>query len=142
MAKNYKTIRLDPKYTPKKTEKYMSDEQKAYFYNLLKAQRNEVLAIIDDEMQEMSSSINIDLMDGPNDEADNSSTTQHADIQMKILGRDKNLLEKIDNALERLENGTYGYSVISGEEIGLKRLLASPFATMTIEEKNETERQS
>lgn len=140
MTKNYKTIQLDPKYAPKKTEKYMSEEQKAYFYALLTARRNEVIAAVDNGMSELSSSINIDSMDGPDDEADNASTTQRADIQMKILDRDKNLLAKIDNALDRLEKGSYGYSVISGDEIGLKRMLASPFATMTVEEKEEQEK--
>jgi len=140
MAKNYKTIQLDPKYIPKKTEKYMSEEQKAYFYALLVAQRNEVISSMNNGMSDLSSSINIDSMDGPDDEADNASTTQQADIQMKILDRDKNLLAKIDNALDRLEKGTYGYSVLSGEEIGLKRMLASPFATLTVEEKEEQEK--
>jgi len=140
MAKNYKNIQLDPKYIPKKTEKYMSEEQKAYFYALLTAQRNEAIASMNSRMSDLSSSINIDSMDGPDDEADNASTTQHADIQMKILDRDKNLLAKIDNALDRLEKGTYGYSVLSGEEIGLKRMLASPFATLTIEEKEEDDK--
>ena len=54
--------------------------------------------------------------------------------------RDKNLLLKIDQALERIENGTFGYSVISGDEIGLNRMLARPLATMTIEEQEEHEK--
>ncbi|MCL2748807.1 MAG: hypothetical protein FWE50_01910 [Alphaproteobacteria bacterium] len=137
MAKNYKTIQLDPKYIPKKTEKYMSEEQKAYFYALLAAQRNAVVASMNDGMSDLSSSINIDSMDGPNNEGDDASNTQQADIQMKILDRDKNLLVRIDNALKRLEEGTFGYSVISGEEIGLKRMLVQPLATMTIDEKEE-----
>ena len=139
MPKNYKTIQLDPKYVPKKTEKYMCEEQKAYFYNLMNAQRAEVLASIEAGMSEMSSNINIDNMDGPNDDGDNSSSTQQADTQMKMLSRDKNQLARIDNALEKLEKNKYGYSVISGEEIGLKRMLANPFATMTVQEKEEQE---
>ncbi|MCL1891766.1 MAG: hypothetical protein FWF97_00505 [Alphaproteobacteria bacterium] len=140
MPKNYKTIQLDPKFVPKKTEKYMSDEQRAYFYNLLNAQRTEVLASIENGMSEMSSNINIDSMDGANDEGDNSSSTQQADTTQKMLERDKNLLAMIDRALERLEKGTFGYSVISNEEIGLKRMLAQPLATMTTEEKEEQDK--
>lgn len=139
MTKNYKNIQLDPKYVPKKTEEYMSDEQKAYFYNLLNSQRAEVIASIENEMSEISSNINIDSLDGANDEADSSSSTQQADNQMKFLDRNKNLLTKIEAMLEKLEKGTYGYSVISGEEIGLKRLLARPLATMTLEETEEQE---
>jgi DnaK suppressor protein len=140
MTKNYKTIQLNAKYVPKKTEKYMSIEQKAYFYNLLNARRAEILASIENDLAEMSSSISIDSMDGTNDEADNSSSTQQVEIQMKIMDRGKNMLFKIDAMLEKLENGTYGYSVISGNEIGLKRLLAQPLATMTLEEKEEHDR--
>jgi DnaK suppressor protein len=139
MTKNYKTIKLDPKYIPKKTEEYMSDEQKAYFYNILNSQREDVIASIENGMSEISTNINIDSLDGANDEADSSSSTQQADNQMKFLDRNKNLLTKIETLLERLEKGTYGYSVISGEEIGLKRLLARPLATMTLEETEEVE---
>ncbi|MGI5845697.1 MAG: TraR/DksA family transcriptional regulator [Alphaproteobacteria bacterium] len=139
MAKNYKDIKLEPKYVPKKNEEYMSDKQKAYFYNLLISQRAEVIASIENSMSEISSNINIESMDGINDEADSSSSSQQADNQMKFLNRNKNLLKKIDTMLEKLEDGTYGYSVISGEEIGLKRLLARPLATMTLEETEEIE---
>lgn len=139
MTKNYKNIKLDPKYVPKKTEEYMSDEQKAYFYNILNSQREDVIASIENGMSEISTNINIDSLDGANDEADSSSSTQQADNQMKFLDRSKNLLAKIETMLERLEKGTYGYSVISGEEIGLKRLLARPLATMTLEETEEIE---
>ena len=54
--------------------------------------------------------------------------------------RNANLLKKIDAALERIENGTFGYSVISGDEIGLQRMLARPLATKTIEEQEEIEK--
>jgi DnaK suppressor protein len=54
--------------------------------------------------------------------------------------RDNKLLVKINAALERIENGTFGYSIISGDEIGLSRMLARPLATMTIEEQEEYEK--
>jgi DnaK suppressor protein len=53
--------------------------------------------------------------------------------------RDSNLLKKVNAALDRLENGTFGYSVISNEEIGISRMLARPLATMTVEEQEEYE---
>ena len=53
--------------------------------------------------------------------------------------RNSKLLPKINAALDRLENGTFGYSVISGEEIGISRMLARPLATMTVEEQQEYE---
>ena len=60
-------------------------------------------------------------------------------MNLRMSERTSNLLEKINAALERIEKGTYGYSVISGEEIGLQRMLARPLATMTIEEQEEHE---
>lgn len=139
MAKNYKNIVLDPKYVPKKTDKYMSDDMKAYFYNMLVGQRAELIASIEGNISALSESINIDDADGPDDDGDKSMMTQQADTQMKMLDRDKNMLDKIDSALERLEKNTFGYSVISGAQIGIKRMLAQPLATMTVEEREEYE---
>ncbi|MDR0967567.1 MAG: TraR/DksA family transcriptional regulator [Rickettsiales bacterium] len=139
MVKNYKAIVLDPKYTPKKTEKYMSEEQKAYFYQLLNAQRAELLSAIDEYMNDLSESTNIDAMDGANDEGDDSTAIQSSDMLQKMIGRNRNAVGLIDNALDRLENGTYGFSVLSNEEIGLKRLMARPLATLTTAEQEEHE---
>ena len=60
-------------------------------------------------------------------------------MNLRMSERTTNLLQKIDAALERIENGKYGYSVISGDEIGLQRLMARPLATMTVEEQEEYE---
>ena len=60
-------------------------------------------------------------------------------MNLRMSQRDNNLLRKIDAALARMDEGTYGYSVVSGEEIGLRRMMARPLATMTIEEQEEYE---
>ena len=60
-------------------------------------------------------------------------------MNLRMSQRDNNLLKKIDAALARMEEGTYGYSVVSGDEIGIQRMLARPLATMTIEEQEEYE---
>lgn len=60
-------------------------------------------------------------------------------MDLRMAGRNSKLLQKINAALERIENGTFGYSVVSGDEIGLQRMLARPLATMTIEEQEEYE---
>ncbi|MDR1337592.1 MAG: hypothetical protein LBJ73_01010 [Rickettsiales bacterium] len=138
-GKNYKTLDLDPKYVPKKSEKYMSAEQLAYFYRLLVAQRDEL-------MQDSDSVLNsIKLAEknesgGGGDDPDNSTFEQEIAMNLRLSERSNNLLKKIDTALARMENGTYGYSVVSGDEIGLSRMLASPFATMTVEEREEYEK--
>jgi DnaK suppressor protein len=136
MAKNYKTLELDPKYVPKKTEKYMSVEQRAYFYKLLMDEKAELLASMTD-----TASV-IDVAEGADcgDEGDTSATEQNLSIQMRTNERAGQQMKKIDFALQRLESGDYGYSVLSGDEIGLKRLMARPVATLTIEEKDEAEK--
>jgi len=138
-GKNYKTLILDPKYVPKKSEQYMSLEQKAYFYQLLTAQREELLQESDSVLTAVRLAEKNETA-GVGDESDNSTFEQEITMNLKMSERNNNLLKKIDTALERLENGTYGYSMISGDEIGISRMLASPFATLTIEEKDEAER--
>ncbi|MDR1207216.1 MAG: TraR/DksA family transcriptional regulator [Rickettsiales bacterium] len=137
--KDYKNLKLDPKYVPKKTEEYMSVQQKAYFYNLLNAQREELVS----SMESVMNAINLGKKNnaaGTGDEADTANFDIEADMQTRMHERSVNLLKQTDAALARLENGKYGYSAISGEEIGLKRLLARPLATMTLEEREEYEK--
>jgi DnaK suppressor protein len=136
--KNYKNIELAPKYVPKKSEPYMCDEQLAYFYQLLNTQRDEL-------MQDRASVLNDVRMAeknetaGVGDEQDQAAAEQEITMNLRMSERNTNLLQKINAALERIENGTFGYSVISGDEIGLQRMLARPLATMTVEEQEEYE---
>ena len=136
--KNYKTIELPEKYVPKKSEPYMCPEQLAYFYNILSAQKEELV-------NKTSSVLNaVRLADktetaGVGDETDNASYNQDITMDLRISDRNNKLLNKINAALDRIENGTFGYSVVSGDEIGLQRMLARPLATMTIEEQEEYE---
>ena len=138
-TENYKTIELPPKYVPKKSEPYMCPQHLAYFYQLLNSQKQEL-------MQDSDSVLNaVRLADktesaGVGDESDNATFEQEITMNLRMSERDNNLLKKINAALERIENGTYGYSVVSGDEIGLSRMLARPLATMTVEEQEEYEK--
>lgn len=138
-AKNYKTLELDPKYVPKKSEEYMSLEQRAYFYQILMAQKEELEQEADQVLNAVKMAEKTEA-EGVGDDSDNSNLEQEITMNLKMADRKNNLLKKINAALDRLENGTYGYSLLSGDEIGLPRMLASPFATLTVDEKNETER--
>lgn len=136
--KNYKNIELAPKYTPKKSEPYMCPEHLAYFYQILNQQREELMngrdSVLNDvRMAEKNESA------GVGDEQDQATAEQEITMNLRISERNANLLEKINAALDRIENGTFGYSVISGDEIGLQRMLARPLATMTVEEQEEYE---
>lgn len=140
MAKqNYKNIELAPKYTPKKSEPYMCPQHLAYFYQLLNTQKEEIL-------QQNASALNsISVVNKTNanitgDDSDIAVAEQENTMTLRMAERDNKLLAKINAALERIENGTFGYSVISGDEIGLSRMLARPLATMTIEEQEEHEK--
>ena len=138
IKKNYKNIELSPKYIPKKSEPYMCPEQLAYFYQVLNAQRDEIMhdreSVLNDvRMAEKNESA------GVGDEQDQASAEQEITMNLRMSERADNLLRKINAALDRIENGTYGYSVISGDEIGLQRMMARPLATMTTDEQEEYE---
>ena len=138
VKKDYKSITLDPKYTPKKSEPYMCPEQLAYFYQILNAQRDEIMQDRESVLNDVRIAEKNDSA-GVGDEQDQASNEQEITMNLRMSERTTNLLQKINAALERIENGKYGYSVISGEEIGLQRLLARPLATMTVEEQEEYE---
>ena len=138
-AVNYKTMELPPKYVPKKSEPYMCPQQLAYFYQVLMAQKEELMHDSDSVLSAVRLAEKNESA-GVGDESDNATYEQDITMNLRMSERDNNLLKKINSALERIENGTFGYSVISGEEIGLSRMLARPLATLTIEEQEEHER--
>jgi len=138
VKKNYKNITLDPKYTPKKSEPYMCDEQLAYFYQLLNSQRDQIMNDRETVLNDVRLAEKNETA-GVGDEQDQASAEQEITMNLRISERNTNLLQKINAALERIEKGTFGYSVISGDEIGLQRMLARPLATMTVEEQEEYE---
>jgi len=137
-TKNYKNIELDAKYTPKKSEPYMCPEQLAYFYRILTTQREELLNGRDDVLSDVRMAEKSESA-GVGDEQDQASAEQEITMNLRMSERADNLLRKINAALDRIENGTYGYSVISGDEIGLQRMMARPLATMTTDEQEEYE---
>ncbi len=136
--KNYKNIELPAKYTPKKTEPYMCPEHLAYFYNILTVQKEELESERDSVLNAVRMATKTESV-GVGDETDNASYNQDITMDLRISERNNKLLQKINAALDRIENGTYGFSVVSGDEIGLRRMLARPLATMTVEEQEEYE---
>jgi len=138
VKKNFKTIELAPKYVPKKSEPYMCPEQLAYFYQILIKQRDELLNERDSVLNDVRMAEKNETA-GVGDDQDQASIEQEITMNLRISERNANLLQKINAALDRMDNGTYGYSVISGDEIGIQRMLARPLATMTLEEQEEYE---
>lgn len=112
---------------------YMNDAQQQFFRELLLAQRAELQARIDDEFTELRQP------DTNSDVADIGAAEEQRQWQLRLLEREKKLLDKIDQALERLAHGEYGWCAETGEPIGLKRLLLRPTATLCIEAKERQE---
>lgn len=115
-------------------EAYMSEAQQGYFRDLLLNQRGELQVRIDEEFHA--------LQDGerPSDDADIASREEARQWQLRVLEREKKLLDKIDQALERLVRGDYGWCEETGEPIGLRRLLLRPTASLSVEAKERQER--
>lgn len=114
-------------------EAYMNDAQQAFFRDLLTRQREELQQRIDEEFGELRE------QERPADEVDIASREEQRQWQLRLLEREKRLLDKIGQALERLARGEYGWCRETGEPIGLKRLLLRPTATLCIEAKEREE---
>ena len=142
MVKN-KKINLDeivlPKnYKPSEKEEYMNPMQLAYFKKKLLDWKNELIQGSENArktlVEETSGTYSTagDDIDRANDEA-------LKQLELRTRDRERKVIAKIDAALQRIENGTFGYCEITDEPIGLKRLEARPVATMTVEAQEEHE---
>ena len=134
----YKTLELPANYKPKKSEPYMCPMQLAYFYRILNAQREELQSNSDSVLSAIRLADKTEAV-GVGDESDNATYNQDITMDLRMSDRNNKLLQKVNAALDRIENGTYGFSVVSGEEIGIGRMMARPLATMTVEEQEEYE---
>ncbi len=116
---------------PKKN--YMNEEQIEFFRNLLKTQREELVKSLKETNEHLKN------QEREADENDRASLEEERWLELRIRERESKLIAKIDEALQRIEDGTYGYCEETGEEIGLKRLLVRPTATLSIEAKQRRE---
>ncbi len=114
-------------------EAYMNAGQLAYFQHLLLQQRQVLQDRISEEFESLK---NHEVNSDP---ADIGSTEEARQWQLRVLEREKKLLDKIDEALERLARGEYGWCAETGEAIGLKRLLLRPTASLSVEAKERQE---
>lgn len=122
-------------YAPREDEPYMSEQQQDYFRRLLMAWKKAIHDASADTLQQ--------LQDGPIREPDlNDRASSETDwgIELRTRDRQRKLISKIDSALRRIDEGEYGYCEVTGEPIGLGRLVARPIATMTVEAQEAHER--
>ena len=126
------------KYIPSEKEKYMCEKHKAFFKKKLIEWKDEII-------KSNSKSLylnNVDHEISSPDIVDQASSHTEKTVEMRTINRQIKLLSKIDKAIKRINDNTYGYCEETGEPIGLKRLIARPIATLSIEaqekhEKNE-----
>ena len=121
-------------YKPKRGEEYMSDAQLEHFRKILTAWKRELMFEVDRTVHHMQDEA-ANFPD-PNDRA-----TQESEfgLELRTRDRERKLLRKIDSALARIDEGSYGYCDETGEEIGLKRLEARPVATLCLEAQERRE---
>jgi DnaK suppressor protein len=121
-------------YTPRRGEEYMSDEQLEHFRDILNAWKRELMFEVDRTVHHMQDEA-ANFPD-PNDRA-----TQESEfgLELRTRDRERKLLRKIDSALSRIDDGSYGFCEETGEEIGLKRLEARPVATLCLEAQERRE---
>lgn len=115
-------------------EHYMNAAQQGFFRALLLSQRTELQARISDEFQLMRE------FEPSSDPSDLGTVEEQRQWQLRLLEREKKLLDKIDEALERISRGEYGWCAETGEAIGLRRLLLRSTATLSVEAKERQER--
>ena len=129
--------RISKTYIPKESEKYMCEKHKLYFKNKLISWKKDLVrsnnqALYNSSMDDNSTSADI---------VDQASSYTDKNVEMRAINRQIKLISKIDSALKKIKEGTYGFCEETAEPIGLKRLMARPVATLCIaaQEKHEKE---
>ena len=125
------------KYTPNTKEKYMCAKHKKYFAEKLTAWRREIVKSNNDNVVLSNLDDNISSADI----VDQASSYTEKNVEMRASNRRRKLVNKIDQALRRIKDGTYGYCEDTGEPIWLKRLIARPIATLSIEAQERHEKE-
>ncbi len=122
------TVKLPKGYKPSEDEEYMNPQQLEYFRQKLLAWRNSLI----EESQETINNLRGEVRD-VGDEAERASRETENSLELRTRDRYRKLLGKIDEALTRVDDGSYGYCEETGEEIGLARLEARPNATLCLD---------
>lgn len=126
---------LGADYVPSEDEEYMSLKQQDFFRKLLLEWKGSIHSASSATLQS--------LQDGPIRDADlNDRASSETDwsIELRTRDRQRKLIAKIDSAMRKIDEGEYGFCEVTGDEIGLKRLMARPVATMTVEAQEAHER--
>ena len=128
---------MTKKYIPSKKEKYMCEKHKAFFKKKLTEWKSDIIKSNNEALYNGSmddNSVSADIID-------QASSYTDKNVEMKAINRQIKLISKIDQALKKIQDGTYGFCEETGEPIGIKRLMARPVAALSIaaQEKHEKE---
>jgi|TARA_B100000287_G_scaffold343856_1_gene330886 DnaK suppressor protein len=128
-------VKISKSYVPKLNEKYMCEKHKAYFKKKLTEWKSDIIKSNNEALYNGSlddNSVSADIVD-------QASSYTDKNVEMKAINRQIKLISKIDSALKKIKDGTYGFCEETGEPIGIKRLIARPVATLCIaaQEKHE-----
>ena len=130
-------VKISKTYTPKEKEKYMCTKHLAYFKQKLTDWKSDLVkannqALYNSSLDDNSTSADI---------VDQASSYTEKNVEMRAINRQIKLITKIDQAIKKIQEGTYGYCEETGEPIEIKRLIARPIATLCIaaQEKHEKE---
>ena len=133
----FEMVKISKTYTPKESEKYMCPKHLAFFKKKLQDWKTDLKrtsneAIYNSSLDDNSTSADI---------VDQASSYTEKNVELRAINRQIKLISKIDSALQRIQDGTYGFCEDTGQPIGLKRLMARPVATLCIaaQEKHEKE---
>ena len=128
-------VKISKKYIPNSKEKYMCEKHMVYFKKKLSEWKSEIIktsneALYNNSLDDNSTSADI---------VDQASSYTDKNVEMRAINRQIKLVSKIDQALKKIKDGTYGFCEETAEPIGLKRLMARPVATLCIaaQEKHE-----
>ena len=128
-------VKISKKYIPQESEKYMCEKHKLYFKNKLTEWKKDLVrtnneALYNSSLDDNSTSADI---------VDQASSYTEKNVEMRAINRQMKLISKIDAAIKKIQEGTYGFCEETAEPIGLKRLMARPIANLCIaaQEKHE-----
>lgn len=126
---------LEPGYVPSDDEPFMNDRQKAYFRKKLSDWKESLLG----DSRDTISGLQESALNTP-DIADRASAETDRALELRTRDRQRKLISKIDSALRRIDDGSYGYCEVTGDPISLKRLDARPIATLSLAAQEQHER--
>ncbi|MDF2619556.1 MAG: transcriptional regulator, TraR/DksA family [Xanthobacteraceae bacterium] len=129
------SVEVDQEYRPREDEPFMNERQREYFRQKLLQWKEDILREAKETLQHLQ-----DENQNHPDIADRASSETDRAIELRARDRQRKLIAKIDAALDRIDDGSYGYCEETGEPISLKRLEARPIATLSIEAQERHER--